>query len=144
MKQSTALAAAGGNSMTPENKVDKSLGELFSELASGLSTMFRQEILLAKAETRQAITHGIRDVLFLVMGGFILYAAFYVFLAAAVAGLSEVVPVWLSALIVGVFISIIGYALVQKGLKDLKARTFKPEQTIESIKEDEEWVRAKI
>ncbi len=106
--------------------------------------MFRQEVALAKAETKEAVTHALRAVIFLIVGGFILYAAFYVFLAAAVAALSEVAPLWLSALIVGVLVAIVGSALVQKGIKDLKARSFKPEQTIESIKEDQEWVRAKI
>ncbi len=130
--------------MKAENKSDKSLGELFNELASGFSTMLRQEIALAKAETKESLTHAMKDVLFLAIGGFILYSALYVFLAAAVAGLSEVVPVWLSAVIVGVFVCIIGYVLVQKGIKDLKSRSFKPEQTIESIKTDEQWVRAKI
>ncbi len=130
--------------MRIENKTDKSLGELFNELTTGFGTMFRQEIALAKAETREAFRHATKDVLFLAMGGFILYAALFVFLAAAVIGLSEVAPVWLSAIIVGVVVSLIGYILVQKGLKDLKRRAFKPQQTIESIKEDKEWVRAKI
>lgn len=125
-------------------KGDKSLGELFSELASGLTTMFRQEISLAKAEAKEAIPHAVKDVIFLVVGGFVLYAAFYVFLAAAVVGLSEVVPVWLSAIIVGLVVSCAGYVLVKKGIKDLKTRTFRPEKTIESIKEDKDWVKAKI
>ena len=130
--------------MRIENRTDKSLGELINELTTGFSTMFRQEIALAKAETREAFRHATKDILFLALGGCILYAALYVFLAAAVIGLSEVVPVWLSAIIVGVVVSLIGYILVQKGLKDLKTRTFKPRQTIESIKEDEEWVKTKI
>ena len=130
--------------MRVENKTDKSLGELFGELTAGFSTMFRQEIALAKAETKEAFAHATKDMLFLAAGGFVLCAALYVFLAAAVIGLSEVVPMWLSAIIVGVVISLIGCILVQKGLKDLKTRTFKPQRTIESVKEDEEWVKAKI
>jgi hypothetical protein len=130
--------------MRVENKVDKSLGELLSELTSGFSRMFRQEIALARTEVREATTHAIRDVVFLALGVLVLYAAFYLFLAAAVVGLAEVVPVWLSAIIVGVIVSIVGYILLQKGIKDLKARRFKPEQTIESLKEDKDWARAKI
>jgi drug/metabolite transporter (DMT)-like permease len=130
--------------MQLENQVDKSLGGLFSGLASGFSTMFRQEIALAKAEVREAVVHAVKDLLFLALGGFVLCAAFSVFLAAAVIGLAEVVPMWLSAIIIGVIVSITGYIFVQKGLRDMKTRTFKPEQTIESIKEDERWVRAKI
>ena len=130
--------------MRADNKIDKSLGELLGDLASGFSMMFRQEVALARAEAREAITRAAKNIAFLALGGFVLYTAFYLFLAAAVAGLSEVVPLWLSAIIVGVVISIVGCILVQKGLKDLKARRFKPEQTIESIKEDKDWVKAKI
>ncbi len=126
------------------HKEEKSLGELFSELASGFNTMLQQEIALAKAETKEAATRAVKDVMFLVIGGFILYTALYVFLAAAVAGLSEIVPIWLSALIVGVAVSGIGYILVQKGLHDLKKRSFKPEKTIQSVREDKDWVRDKI
>lgn len=130
--------------MRVENRADKSLGELFNELASGFSTMFLQQIALAKAEVKEDITHNVKDVVFLALGGVLLYAAFYAFPAAVVVGLSEVVPVWLSAIIVGAVVSVAGCILVRKGLEGLKARQLNPGQTIESLKEDKEWVRAKI
>lgn len=127
-----------------QSREDRSLGELFSELSRETSTLFRQEIALAKTEmTEKATTVG-KNVGFLAVGGAVAYAGFLVLLGALVVILALFLPWWLSALIVGVIVAAVGYALVQKGLSTLKQVDMAPRETIESLKEDKEWVKEQV
>lgn len=125
-------------------KEERSLGELFADLSWQTSNLFRQEVELAKVEMSQKASQARRAITFLAIGGFIAYAGFLAIIAAAIIGLAMVIPVWLSALIVGVVVAIIGYALIQKGLNDLKPEDLTPQQTIESIKETAQWAQNQI
>lgn len=122
----------------------RSLGELFSELSSGTRRLFRDEIELAKVELSQKLSNVVKDAAFLIIGGLIGYAAFLVLLGAAVLALGTVLPLWLSALLIGLAVSGTAYSLIQKGMSDLKARSIKPEKTIRTLKEDVKWVKEQI
>ncbi len=123
---------------------ERSLGELFSELSQGLSKMFRQEIDLAKTELKIKAKQGMRDAVFLIAGAILLFSGLLVLLAAAVAALALAVPLWLSALIIGVVVCGAAYTLIQKGISDLKKRKMAPEHTVESIKESGKWIKQQI
>jgi len=120
---------------------DRSLGELFSELAQETSTLVRQEVQLAKTELSEKASQVGKDVGFLAVGGAVAYAGFLVLLAAITALLDLWMPVWVSALIVGVVVAGVGYFLVRKGLNELQRVDLKPNQTIQTLKEDKEWVK---
>jgi hypothetical protein len=45
---------------------------------------------------------------------------------------------------VGLVVAVIGLVLVQRGRAALKQTTLKPEKTIESLKEDKEWVQQQV
>ncbi len=120
---------------------DRSLGELFAELSRETSNLVRQEVQLAKTELSDKASQAGKDIGFLAVGGAVAYAGFLALLAAITALLALWMPVWVSALIVGVVVAGIGYFLVRKGLNDLKRVDLKPTQTIETLKEDKEWVK---
>ncbi len=122
---------------------ERSLGELFAELAHETSTLVRQEVELAKTELSQNATRIGKDLAFLAVGGAVAYAGFLALLAALAIGLGQLgVPWWLAALIVGLVVVGVGYFLVQRGLNALKQEDLAPRQTIESLKEDKEWAKA--
>ena len=127
-----------------QNRTDeRSLGELFAELAQETSTLVRQEVALAKTELSQTATRVGKDLAFLAVGGAVAYAGFLALLAALAIGLGQLgVPWWLAALIVGLVVVGVGYFLVQRGLSALKREDLAPRQTIESLKEDKEWAKA--
>jgi len=50
-------------------------------------------------------------------------------------------PLWLSALLVGLVVVIIGYILIQQGVRALKRVDLTPRETIQSLKEDTEWAK---
>lgn len=120
---------------------ERSLGELFSELASDTSNLVRQELNLARAEITQKATAAGRDAGMIAAGGVLAHTAMLVLIAALVAGLAEFMPVWVSALLVGIVLAIAAYVLIRQGLNALKQINPKPEQTIETLKEDKEWIK---
>jgi hypothetical protein len=125
-------------------KEERSLGDLFSELAAETSTLVRQEVALAQTElTRKATSVG-KNVGFLAVGGAIGYAALLSFLAAVIIGLSYVIPAWAAALIVSAVVGIVAFLLITSGLKALKETDLTPRQTVETLKEDAEWLKNQV
>lgn len=122
----------------------RSLGELFASLSKDTTTLVRQEIELAKTEISEKVSEATKNVVSLVVGGAIAYAALILILAAVAVGLAQIMEPWLAVLIVGVVVAIIGMVLLQKGLSALKNLNFVPEKTIESLKEDKEWAQQQM
>jgi hypothetical protein len=55
--------------------------------------------------------------------------------------LGQLIPLWLSALVVGLVVAGVGYAVLQSGVSALKQANLAPKETIESLKEDAEWAK---
>jgi MFS family permease len=127
-----------------EVRNERSLGELFAELSREINTLLHQEVQLVKAEVSQKASKTGRNIAILALGGAIAYAAFLALLAALIMGLSEFVAGWLAALLVAIVIGLVGYLLIQKGISELRRVNAMPQRTIESLKEDAEWVRQEV
>jgi len=122
-------------------KEDRSLGELFADLSRETSTLVRNEVELAKTEMTQKASKVGKDIGFLAIGGAVAYAGLLAIIAAIIILLGGVLPMWLSALIVGIVVAGVGYALIQKGRDALKRDNLAPKQAIETLKEDAEWAK---
>ena len=125
-------------------KEERSLGDLFSELATETSTLVRQEVALAQTELTQKATSVGKNVGFLVVGGAVGYAALLALLAAAIIGLTYFVPAWAAALIVAAVVGIVAFLLISSALKALKETNLTPSQTVETLKEDAEWLKNQV
>jgi uncharacterized membrane protein YqjE len=125
-------------------KQERSIGELFSELANETSLLIRQEIALAKVELSEKASRVGRNVAFLVLGGAIAYAALLTLLAALVIVLANVMPAWAAALVVAVLVGIVAAILVSKGLAALKKTDLAPRQTVQTLKEDAQWAKQQM
>lgn len=123
---------------------ERSLGDLFSELAAETGTLVRQEVALAQVELTQKATSVGKDIGFLVVGGAVGYAALLAFIAAAIIGLAYVVPVWAAALIVGAIVGIVAFLMISTALKSLKNTELAPRETVKSLKEDAEWLKDQV
>ena len=124
---------------------DRSLGELFAELARESSTLIRQEVELAKVELSRKVSRTAKDVGFLAIGGAVIYAGFLAVAAAIVIVLaSNGIPWWLAALLVGLALLGSGYWLLQRGLTELRRHDLTPRQTLESLKEDAHLVKEQV
>lgn len=135
-------------------KEERSLGDLFSELATETSTLVRQEVALAQVEITQKATRAGKQVGFLVVGGAVGYAALLVILSALVIGLTQLIAsvtgwqtitsAWIAAAIVGLIVAGIAFFLVTNALAALKKTDLAPRETIESVKEDAQWIKDQV
>ena len=121
---------------------DRSLKDLLADLTESITTLFRQEIQLARAETSEKLTQ-VGVAIGAIAGGAILaLAALIVLLQALVIGITEAgVPAGWAALIVGVIVAVIAYVLIHKGTNDLKASSLTPDRTMSSLKRDAQVVK---
>lgn len=128
-----------------QSKDDRSLGELFADLARDMGTLLRQEVALARTELTAKASRLGQDVALLAVGGLIAYAGLLAIIGAVIIVLAaNGVPWWLAALLVGLVAAGIGYFLVQKGLTALRREGLTPRQTIDSLKEDAQWAKEQI
>ena len=114
-----------------------STGELVAQASRQISDLVRQELTLAKTELVDKGKHfGLGTGLFGGAGVFAVYGG-AVLLAAAVAALSLVWPVWLAALVIGVALLVIAGLLAIIGRTQLRrAVPPMPEQAAASVKTD--------
>jgi uncharacterized membrane protein YqjE len=124
-----------------QGRDDRSLGELFSELAQKTTTLVRHEVNLAKVEMGEKASRAGKHVGFLAAGGAVAYAGLLAILAAVIILLNDVMPLWLAALVVGLVVAAVGYFLIRRGLDALKREDFTPRQTMETLKEDQQWAK---
>jgi len=124
---------------------NRSLSELFGDLARDMGTLVSQEIALARTELTDKASRVAKDVAMLAAGGLVAYAGLLAIIAAIIFLMADRgVPLWVSALIVGAIVVGIGVLLVQRGIAALRNQDLTPRQTIESIKEDTRWAKEQV
>ena len=124
---------------------DRSLGELFGDLARDMGTLVSQEVTLARTEVAETATRVAKDIAMLAAGGLVAYAGLLAIIAGVIFLVADRgVPLWLSALIVGAIVAAIGYVLVQRGIDALKQQDLTPRRTMQSLKEDTQWAKEQI
>jgi hypothetical protein len=118
-----------------------SVASLISRLVGELSTLFRKEIALAKAEISESASHAKGGAIAIAAGGAVFFAGLIVLLAAAVFALAHVMADWLAALIVGVVAAVIGFVLIKSGKKQLEPSALKLKRTQEALRKDKDMVQ---
>ncbi len=120
---------------------DVSVGQLISEVTSDLTTLMRQEIALAKAEVRAEAAKAGKGVGMLGAAGFAGYLVVVFLSLALMFALSALMPLGWAAVIVAVIWAVVGAVAFGKGRAALKTVNPKPEQTVETLKEDVQWAK---
>lgn len=129
--------AAGGN--------DPALGDLFRQLAQDSATLVRQEMNLAKAELKSNVKSVARDAAMVAVGGILALVGVVVLIAFLVVAVGDALDnYWLGALVVGVLFLLVGGLLAMSSLKKLKHEEVVPTRTLETLKEDKQWLQSEI
>ena len=121
---------------------DRSIGEIASDLARDVPLLVRQEIELAKTEMREK--GRIVGPALGLLGGALVVAlcAAGVLTAFLVIAFAEFLDAWLAALVVGGLLAATAAALAYAGKERFEeAGSPLPEETIENVKEDAQWVK---
>jgi F0F1-type ATP synthase assembly protein I len=128
------------DSATEPLQADKSLGELFGDLTSDLSRLFRQEVELAKTEASQELKRAGKASAMLAGAGLGGWMAL-LFLSLGLAWLlDQALNTALAFAIVGVLWALIAMVLAASGKKRLATVEALP-TTVHSLKEDVEWAK---
>jgi MFS family permease len=123
---------------------DTSTAELVKQLSEQTSRLARQEIELAKAELAiKGKRAGIGAGMFGGAGVLGLYAV-GALIAAVIAALDTAMATWLAALIVGVVLAAAAGVVALTGKQKVQeAMPPVPEDSVESVKEDVQWTKAR-
>jgi hypothetical protein len=124
-----------------ERTADTSVGELIGNISDDLSQLFRQEVELAKAELKQEAVKAGKAAGMLGGAGFAGYLAVVLLSFALVFGLGNVMNLGWAALIVAVIWGVVGAVLYASGRKKLKTVDPMPHRTVDTIKEDAQWLK---
>jgi uncharacterized membrane protein YqjE len=120
---------------------ETSVGELIGNISNDLSQLFRQEVELAKVEVKQEASKAGKAAGMLGGAAFAGYLVVVLLSFALVAALSNVMDWGWAALIVAVIWAIIAAVLYSIGRKRLKTVDPVPHRTVETIKEDAQWLK---
>ena len=125
---------------------DKSLGELFGDLTRETTELVRAEMNLAKTEMTQKAVRAGKDAGMIAAGGMTAYIGVLALVAALiiVLGAHTALGYGGAALIVGLVFCIGGGLVAMQGLSALKHIDPAPQQTIDSLKKDQQWAKEQI
>ncbi|MFD9303190.1 phage holin family protein [Streptomyces sp. NPDC060048] len=116
---------------------EESVGDLVSRASQQISELVREEMQLARAEmTQKGKRFGAGGGLF-GGAGLVGFLAAQALVAAVIAALALLLPVWASALIIAALLAAVAAVMAAAGKKQIaKAGTPTPEQAIDSVKAD--------
>jgi Putative Actinobacterial Holin-X, holin superfamily III len=122
---------------------NRSLGQMLADLSRETRTLIQQEIQLAKTELAEKASRMGKGAALIVGGGLLAYGGLLAIVAAVVLALIAIgLPPWAGALLGGIVIAGTGYLLIRSGLAALRQQELTPRQTIETLKEDAQWVKS--
>lgn len=122
---------------------DRSFGAIMSCTIARGQEIARAEVRLAKAEIKEETTKALKASTQLavaaVLGIFAL--SFLLWGVAEAIGATDLIPRWVAVLGMGLVLGAVAFVLAQSGKKRLQSVHAVPEKTIESVKENVEWVK---
>ena len=124
----------------------ESIGSLVSGILGDLRQLIREEIALARVEMREQAGRAK-----LAAGAFGAAAAALAFgcaflLVAIAVGVADLLewPVWAGFLAVALLLGICGMVMLSAGRRRLRSVHAVPEQTVQTLKENSEWIAKRL
>lgn len=139
--------------MHSETTQPNSIPNLLRELRDETTTLFRQEVALAKTELKDNVSRATSHAIQVAVGGFVAYAGVIVLLIGlghllgallTRAGLDPDVAQWLAPTIVGLAVALIGWFMLNHAKNALTHDDLAPRQTMESLKTNKQWAQSKL
>lgn len=115
------------------------LGSLVTGIVEDLQRIVRGEVQLAKTELKEDLSSVSKGIAAAAIGGIIVFVGFIFLMLAVTFLINKWLDLWISAGIVAIVLLVIGIIALLIGKQRLSASNLKPEQTIESLKEDQQW-----
>ena len=121
---------------------ERPMGEVASDLTRDLSLLVRQEIELAGREMRDKARVALPGLGMIGGAGVVVLCAAGALTSSLVLGLATALDAWLAALLVGLVLAGVAAVLALVGKEKVQEMGPPiPEQAIDNIKEDVQWVK---
>jgi hypothetical protein len=120
---------------------DVPVGSLVRDVAEDLSKLLRQELELAKTETKQEVIKAGKAGGAFGGAGLAGWLAVLFLSLAVMFALDAVMPIGWAALIVAVIWGVAGAVLFVTGRNRMRAVSLVPDKTVETVKEDVRWLQ---
>lgn len=128
----------------PHRDDDRSVPRLLADFTRETTALLQDEVALVRSEANEKIGQIGRGVTTMAVGGGILFAGFLVLLQSVVIALNYIWGpnlAWLSPLIVGGVVFIIGWIVAAWGRGRMRAENLRPHRTIEELRRDRDLLR---
>jgi hypothetical protein len=123
-------------------RMDRSLGELFSDLSQQTAELVRQEMRLVKAELSEKLADAGKHAMMIgAAAAFGLAAVGSVAAAIAFLLIELGIKPWLSAVITAALMGGTAFILAQSGVNALRKKSIAPVETLHSLKETTQWLK---
>lgn len=124
----------------------ESIGGLVKGILSDLRQLIRDEMALARVEMREQANRAKLAAGALGVGAVALLFGVTFLLVAVAIGTADLLgwPVWAGFLAVAVLLSLVGVVMLATGRKRLQSVHPMPEQTVETLKENSEWIAKRL
>jgi hypothetical protein len=129
--------------MAYERERDSSMAQLISGIVGDAQELVRKEIALARQEVREEINAAKSAGIKLGIAGAVLAVGGLLLVLAIAQGIADLLdwPVWAGYALVGVVLAIAGGILFSVGQRQIKDVHPVPERTVETMKENVEWIK---
>jgi FAD/FMN-containing dehydrogenase len=97
---------------------------------------------LARLELSQRVSRLGKGLTRVVIGGALATGGLLAIVAGIVLAVTAMgVPAWVSALVVGAALALVGYLLAQQAITAMSREDLTPQATLETLKENAEWIK---
>jgi len=139
MEDSGTLNRPPGRSQQATPTRSQGLGDTVSGIVEDLQNIVRGEVQLAKTELKEDASQMGKALGMIAAAAFLGLTGFIFLMLGLTYLINKSLEMWISAGLVGLGLAIIAAMLGMAGKSQMQQANFKPEQTIESVKEDREW-----
>ena len=130
-----------GSAVGPPDVEGRSVGDLLGEATANLSKLMRQEVALAKVELKEEAAKAGKAGGLLGGAGAVGYLVLVFLSLALMFALDNAMGIGWAALLTAVLLGIVAALLFVIGRNRFKQINPKPEQTVETLKEDVQWAK---
>ena len=120
---------------------ERSISDVLQDILRNVQEMVRSEIRLAKVEIREEVRRAISSSVWIAAGAVVAVSAWLFLLWTLAYALATRMPMWAATLVVSVVIAASATVLIMGGIRRAKRIQAIPERTVESVKENLEWMK---
>lgn len=123
-----------------------SIGSLVRGIMVDLRELIREEVALARVEMREQAARVKVAVVSLAAAAVALAVGGVFLLIAIATGIADLLnwPVWAGFLVVALVLTVAGMLMLATGRKRLRTVHAVPEQTVQTLKENSEWIAKRL